>query len=208
MILETQPDFFVVGDVGDGLAGAILAERLSPDIVLADLVLPSLSGLDLTQRVRRRSPKTRVVVLTLHTSTSYALAALNSGASAFVLKSASSEHLVHAIREANLGRTYVSPPLSMDAVRAYARRSREEGPDLYECLTEREREVLHLASEGLTCASIAARLCISPRTVEAHRAHLMRKLGLANQTELMVYSMKHGLLVSEDTLGLSTSEPK
>jgi two-component system, NarL family, response regulator NreC len=194
LLLDSQPGMTVVGETSDGLQVADLVERLKPNVLVADLVMPGLGGLDVAREVKRRSPKTRVVILSMHSSDAFVLQALRNGASAYVLKSASSADLVQAIHEVLAGRRYLSPPLSDKAISAYLLRAEAGEVDIYETLTLREREVLHLAAEGLGNPAIGDRLGISPRTAETHRAHVMQKLGLKNRTDLITYAFGRNLL--------------
>jgi DNA-binding NarL/FixJ family response regulator len=197
-LLQPEADLEVVGGTGDGLAALELVERLRPDVVIADLTLSGLGGLELTRQVVRRWPGTRVVVLSGHASEPLVLEALDHGASAYVVKRAGIADLLRAIREAARGRRYLSPPLSDKAVSAYHRRNDAAGvPDPYERLTPRERQVLHLAAEGLPNAAIAERLGISARTAETHRRRILHKLALRNQTELVRWSIQRGLIPLE-----------
>jgi DNA-binding NarL/FixJ family response regulator len=171
-----------------------LVERLRPDILIIDLVMPGLSGLDITREVARRCPATRIVVLSMHSSDAYVLQALRNGASGFVLKDASSAELIRAIGEVLAGHRYLSPPLSENAIAAYIKRAEGAELDVYETLTPREREVLHLTAEGLSNPAIGKRMQISPRTAETHRSRIMHKLGLHGKTELIAYAIKRGLI--------------
>ena len=193
-LLEDEGGFQIVGEASDGLRVADLVEGLKPDVLILDLMMPGLNGLDVARQVARRSAKTRVVVLSMHSSDAYVLEALRNGASAYVLKDSRASELIQAIREAIAGRRYLSPPLSEKAIEAYVEKTRGAQADVYETLTAREREVLHLAAEGLTSAEIAARLGISTRTAETHRAHVLRKLSLHGQTELIRFALRRGLL--------------
>ena len=193
-LLERDPGLCVVGETSDGLQVADLVERLEPEVLVVDLVMPGLGGLDVTREVKRRSPRTRVVILSMHASEAFVLRALRSGASAYVLKESTATELVKAIREALAGRRYLSPPLSERAIEAYVERAKGVEVDIYETLTTREREVLHLAAEGLSNPAIGERLGISPRTAETHRAHVMQKLGLKNRADLVLYAVRRGLL--------------
>ena len=168
-VLEANPSFRVIGEAGEGLETTRLAERLRPDVLVLDLMMPGLSGLEVTRQVKKRSPKTHVVVLSMHRDESYVLEALKNGAAAYVLKDSSVEELVRAVVEAVAGRRYLSPPLSQSAIDAYVQRASTATRDRYDSLSSREREVLQLAAEGHTNAEIGKRLFISPRTVEIHR---------------------------------------
>jgi two-component system, NarL family, response regulator NreC len=193
-LLEAETDVRVIGEAGDGLEAAQMIERLKPDVVVVDLMMPGLNGIDMTRQVSQRSPSTRVLILSMHSSEAYVLAALRGGAAGYFLKRCLSSDLVHAVREVAAGRRYLSPPLSDRAIQAYVERSDEAPADPYDSLSVREREVLHLAAEGHTNAQVAARLFISPRTAEHHRENLMHKLQLKNTTELIRYALKRGIL--------------
>lgn len=197
VVLEAQPGFRIVGEAGDGLEAVEQVSRLKPDVLVMDLMMAGLSGSAALREVRHRSPKTRVVILSMHADEAYVLDALRGGASAYVLKDALADELIHAVRQALAGEVYLSPVLSQRAVRAYVQWAAEAPADPYEALSPREREVLQLAAEGLTQAAIAARLGISVRTAEAHRASLMKKLGLRSQTDLVRYALRRGLLPPE-----------
>jgi DNA-binding NarL/FixJ family response regulator len=193
-ILEGEPDLEVVAEASDGLQTVRLVERLKPDVLLVDLMMPGMNGLEVARQVTTRSPGTRIVLLSMHATEGYVMEALRSGAAGYVLKDASADDLVQAIRTVVSGRRYLSPVLSERAVDAYAQKATEAGPAKHEMLTGREREVLQLVAEGHTSSEIGARLALSPRTVETHRASLMRKLGLRTQTDLIRYALRHAIL--------------
>ena len=192
--LECEPGFRVVGEAGNGLDAARLVEQLRPNVLVLDLMMPGLNGLEVIRQVRRRSRQTQVVILSMHRDESYVLEALRNGALGFVLKDSSVEELVEAIREAAVNRRYLSPPLSDSAVDAYLQQAGATTTDPYNSLSSREREVLQLAAEGHTNAAIGKRLFISPRTVEIHRANMMAKLDLRSHTDLIRYALKRGIL--------------
>lgn len=192
-LLETESGFEFVGEAGDGLEALKIVERLKPRILVCDLMMPGLNGLEVTREVTKTS-KTRVIILSMHSSDSHVLEALKNGASGYVLKDAQASELVHAIREVAAGRRYLSKPLSERAVEMYARKLGSTDSDPYDKLTTRERQVLQLAAEGLTNPQISGRLFISTRTTETHRANLMRKLQLQNQSELIRYAVKRGII--------------
>jgi two-component system response regulator NreC len=200
MLLDRQPGLSVVGETADGLEVADLVQRLGADVLVVDLVMPGLGGLDVTREVKRRSPRTAVLILSMHSSEAFVLRALRNGASAYVLKDSTGADLVKAIWEALAGRRYLSPPLSESAIEAYVTRAEGAAADAYETLTRREREVLHLAAEDLGNQAIGRRLGISARTAETHRARVMRKLGLRTRTDLVVYALHRGLIVRETML--------
>jgi two-component system, NarL family, response regulator NreC len=195
LLLEAQPDLSVIGEASDGLQAADLVSGLKPDVLVVDLIMPGLGGLDVAREVRRRSPKTRIVILSMHSSDSFVLQALKNGASAYVLKDSSAAELVQAIHTVLAGRRYLSPPLSQKAIDDYVKRAEGTEAGLYETLTTREREVLHLAAEGLSNPGIGRRLGISPRTAETHRTHLMEKLGLRSTAALVLYAVQRGLVL-------------
>lgn len=196
-LLEAEPDIQIVGEAANGLEAAQLAESRQPDVMIVDLMMPGLNGLEVTRQVAQRSPHTQVIILSAFENEAYVTEALGSGAAGYVLKKNSAADLVQAVREVVAGRRYLSPSLSERAIEAYVRyvqQVRDSDLDPYETLTPREREVLHLAAEGHTNAEIAERLSISPRTVETHRANMMRKLGLRTSTDLIRYAMQRGIL--------------
>ena len=196
-LLETEPDFRVVGEAGDGLEAVQLAGRLQPNVLVLDLMMSGLSGLEVTRQVTKRSPRIRVLILSMHADEAYVLESMRNGAAGYVLKDASAADLVQAVREVMAGHRYLSPPLSERAIERYIRKAQKSTQNAYETLTTREREVLHLAAEGHSNAAVADRLGISPRTAETHRANLMHKLGLRTQTDLVRYAIRRGIIPLE-----------
>lgn len=195
MLLETQPDFHVIAETGDGLEAAGLAERLKPDVLIVDMMMPGLSGLEAARRTKRISPATKVIVLSMYDAESYVVESLQAGVVGYVLKKSSSQELIFAIRQALAGNLYLSPSLNERAIQAYLQRSQDaRADDPFASLTGREREVFQLAAEGQSNPQIAERLSLSARTVEMHRANLMKKLGLKSQTELVKYAVKRGVI--------------
>jgi two-component system response regulator NreC len=186
-LLQAETDFNILGEAGDGLEAVRLIERLQPDVVVLDLMMNGMSGLEATRHITKKSSKTGVVILSMHSSEAYVLEALQAGAKAYVLKDSASTELVHAIREVSIGHHYLCPPLSDRAIETYIQKTETTPMDPFDTLTPREREVLQLTAQGSTNSEIAAKLYISRRTVEVHRAHVMRKLGLQNQTQLVHY---------------------
>jgi DNA-binding NarL/FixJ family response regulator len=196
-LLASETDFRVIGETGDGLEAVQLIERLRPNIAVLDLMMPGLGGLDVARQVKDRSPATRTLILSMYANEAYVLEALRAGALGYVVKESSAAVLVYAIREVMAGHHYLSPPLSERAIVSYLERANAGARSSYETLTEREREILKLTAEGLSSPEIAERLVISVRTVETHRANIMRKLELRNTAELVRYAIRHGILPRE-----------
>jgi DNA-binding NarL/FixJ family response regulator len=197
-LLENDADFSVVGEASDGLKAVDLTTRLKPNVLVVDLMMPGLNGLEVTRQVTKLSPKTKVLILSMYMNEPYVVEALRNGAYGYVLKESNISDLVHAIREVMAGRHYLSPPLSERAIGAYLDQTKDTALDPYNTLSTREREVLHLAIEGYSNAEIAAKLFISSRTAETHKANMMRKLDLHTQTDLIKYALKKGMLPTEE----------
>lgn len=198
-LLEVEDGCEIIGEAPDGLTAIDLIARLRPNVAILDVQLPDLNGLEVARRVREQSPKTRVIMLSMHADEPYVLDALRHGAAAYVLKGSATTDLIEAVHAVVEGRRFLSAPLTERAIDAYARRTEEAGRpfDRYELLTSREREVTQLAAQGLSNAEIGERLSISPRTVETHLANLLRKLGLGSQTDLVRFAVGRGLVPSE-----------
>jgi two-component system, NarL family, response regulator NreC len=194
VLLGAEPDFRVVGEATDGLGVLPLVEKLHPQVLVVDLMMPGLGGLEVVRQMHNKHPEVRVAVLSMHANEAYVVEALKNGASAYVLKQAPARALVEAIRAIAAGGRYLSPPLSEDKIAEYQQRTRAATVDLYDTLSTREREVLKLAAEGLTNAEIGARLSIGKRTVETHRANLIRKLDLKSQADLVRFALHRGLI--------------
>jgi DNA-binding NarL/FixJ family response regulator len=192
--LEAESDFAIKGEAGDGLETVRLVERLQPDVLVLDLLMPGLSGLDVLPIVRQRSPRTRVVVFSMYANEDFVLQALRNGASAYVLKGCDPAQVAEAVRLAAAGRRYFSPAISERAFDAYHEKAESSPPDPHDLLTPRERQALQLAAEGHSSAEIASRLSISPRTAEMHRGNAMRKLGLKTQADLIRYAIRRGMI--------------
>lgn len=199
-LLACQPDMEVVGEAASGEQALVMSRGLEPDIVVLDLVLPGIGGLEVLRRLMAEPRHPRVVVLSMYADEAYVLEALRSGASAYVLKQAAGSELVRALRDTAAGGKYLSPPLSERAIAAYYQRSRRwSADDVCGVLTAREREVMCLVATGQTNAETARMLGISRRTVESHRAAVMRKLRLHKYVDLVRLCVSEGLIAAGGT---------
>ena len=195
-LLETASEVDVVGDAGNGREAIAATEKLMPDVVLMDMVMPGLNGLEATRQIRKRFPKTRVLILTGYMEDEQIVSALRAGASGYVVKRSDTEGLLLGIQSVYRGNTYFSAAISEgDAVNQYLWQAKEpEGKVSYDLLTSREREVLQLIAEGYSNQRIAQELFISVKTVEAHKAHIVSKLHARNRTDLIRYALRKGLV--------------
>ncbi|MDQ2714203.1 MAG: response regulator transcription factor [Chloroflexota bacterium] len=195
MMLNAQPDMEVVGEAHDGRQAIQEAQRLQPDIVLMDITMPSINGIEATRQLKKLLPDARVLILTMHENDEYIFQALRAGASGYLLKEAADTDLIYALHIIQSGQFYLSPIAQSVMVGDYLQRVHAgEEKDSYSSLTEREREILKLVAEGFTNNKIAERLIISPKTVDTHRTHIMDKLNLHSRAELVKYAMRRGLL--------------
>lgn len=194
MLLNSHPAYQVVGEAGDGRELLALAERLQPDLILLDLNMPVLGGLDALAALRRLAPAARVVVLTMHDEESYLRQALRQGASGYVLKKAADTELLSAIQAVLRGEVYVHPSMTRSLLEDLLPAPDGMAEDPWEALSEREREALGLVARGHTAAEIAALLSLSVKTVETYRARGMEKLGLRSRAQLVQFALARGLL--------------
>ena len=192
-ILRDDKTIKLVGEAEDGLKASQLVEKLKPDILLLDLMIPRLHGLEVIRRVRK-TDDTKVIVVSMHSDEPYVIEAFRNGAAGYVLKDSTSSELLRAIRTVRSGDRYISPSLSNIAISAYLKKVDGIASDIYHTLTARERLVLQLAAEGNSTAQIAKELFISPRTVETHRANLMKKLTLRSQTDLVRFAIRKKII--------------
>ena len=197
-LLESVPDFSVVGEAPDGLAVIQLAEKFKPDILVVDLMMPNLNGLEALKQISHRSPKTRKIVLSMQSADPYIVEAFRSGAMGYVLKDSAPNELVDAIRQALSDTRYFSPKLPERLVETLTEARGKLEVEPYDTLTDREREVLQLAAEGRTAPEIGKILSISARTAEIHRSRMMAKLGFRNQAEVVRFAVKRGILPIDD----------
>jgi DNA-binding NarL/FixJ family response regulator len=186
-------DFELVGVVEDGRALIEAAKKLHPDVIVADITMPNLNGLDALGPLKQDNPRVKVVFLTMHQEVAYVRRALEAGAAGYVLKHSAFDELTAAIRAALDGKTYVSPTLSADFVQAVGRDPNKAG-DPVALLTPRQREILKLLAEGRSTKEIGGALAISARTVEFHKYQIMQKVDLHTNTELVHFAIKHGLV--------------
>lgn len=193
-LLGTEPDFNVIGEAGDGLETVKLVEQLEPEVLVLDLMMSGINGLEVTRQLSKKSPQTGIVILSMHSNEAYVLEALRSGAKGYIIKESPPDELIRAIREVASGRRYLSSPLTERAIEAYTQKHEAKPTDPYEQLTTREREILHLTAQGCTNSDMASRLYISPRTVETHRTNLMRKLGLHTHSQLIQFAIQHSII--------------
>ncbi|MCC6756169.1 MAG: response regulator transcription factor [Solirubrobacterales bacterium] len=196
LVLAAESDFKLVGEAADGLEAVKLVEEKKPGIILLDLMIPRLHGLEVVRQLRRDHPATKVIILSMHADEPYVMEALRNGASGYVLKDCTAADLVQAVRTVAAGRRYLSPALAERALTGYVEHPGASDLDVYDTLTNRERLVFQLAAEGKTSAEIASALFISPRTAETHRANLMRKLSLRSQTDLVRFAIRRGIIAA------------
>jgi DNA-binding NarL/FixJ family response regulator len=193
-LLEGQERFHVIGEASDGLEAVRITESLAPDILLLDLSMAGLHGLEVARHLKHRQPRTRVVILSMHLNEDYIRQALQANVYAYVPKDCEFSVLTEAIVAVASGKRYLPPQVSDVLVNACLAGTQTDLPDSYNTLTEREREILQLVADGLKNAEIGKRLFISSRTVESHRASLMRKLRLKSEVDIVRYAFEKGLL--------------
>lgn len=193
-VLENETDWNVVGEVPDGAGVLEAVANLQPDVLVLDIMMPGLNGIEIAKQIMQQAPQTRIIIFSMHTNDAYVRAALSCGAVGYVLKESDGLELVSAVREVMNGRRYLSRSLTDRAIDIYLQHVSDDNLDWSEMLTARERQVLQLAAQGANNTEIGGRLSISPRTAETHRTNLMRKLGLRSQADLMRYAMHHGLI--------------
>lgn len=195
LLLEFETGFEVVGEAQDAAQAVKITRSLRPDILIVDLVLPDGSGIDVTREIRRRLPETLVILLSMYDSPAYIINSFQAGAAGYVLKRSKPDELLLAIRSVLAGNRYLSSELNQEELSDYARNlEKETSEDLLAGLTDRERQVFHMAVRGAKNPEIARALSLSARTIETHRANLLRKLNLKNQTELVRYAVKNDLV--------------
>lgn len=194
LLLQAEPDIEVVGEALNGDEAVALAESLRPDMVLMDIAMPGMDGLEATRQIKARFPEMHVLVLTMHRSDEYFFEMLKAGASGYVLKGAETNELIGAIRAVARGEVFLYPTMAKQLLQDYLNRLKEGAGLPQPTLTPREREILRLLAEGYSNKEIAERLIVSPSTIHSHRTNLMRKLNLSSRHELIQYARKRGLI--------------
>jgi two-component system, NarL family, response regulator NreC len=194
-LLERRPEFQVVAEAGDGREAVQLAETHSPHVVVADIAMPNLNGIEAARQIAQRSPQTAIVILSMHSDESYVLRALKAGARGYLLKDSPESDLINAILAVHEGKAFFSPSISKMLVEDYMRQMREKDvEDSYELLTTREREILQLLAEGKSNKDVASLLHLSLYTVETHRGNIFQKLNLHSSAELILYAIRKGVI--------------
>jgi len=196
LLLDRVPDMEVVGEAAEGREAVRLAGEVHPDIVIMDIGMPLLNGLDAASQIVRENERVGIIVLSMHTDESYILRALNAGAKGYLLKDHADEDLERAIRSVASGKPFFSPSIAQALLEEYVGLMRQRGlQDSYDLLTEREREVLQLLAEGKSNKEVAGVLNVSPYTIETHRTNLMQKLNLHNTAEIVLYAVRKAIIV-------------
>jgi DNA-binding NarL/FixJ family response regulator len=191
------PEFDVVGTAEDGLALLTAMQNLRPDVIVVDISMPLLNGIEAVRKIRKEDSHVKVIFLTMHPDVTYAIRAFDAGASGYVLKHSASSELITAIREALNGRSYVTPMIAGELLESYQKRSCPKSEKIKK-LTARQREILQLLAEGCAIKEIANILNISPRTVEFHKYSLMERLNIKTDSELIRYAIREGVVAMED----------
>lgn len=195
LVVSQQPDFQVAGEAENGRQAVALAEQLKPDVVVMDIKMPDLNGIEACHQIRETLPDTQVVMLSMHSDETYVLRALKAGARAYLLKDSAEADLARAIRAAVDGKSFFSPAVGKVLLEDYMRKLQRTGAeDSYELLSPREREILQVVAEGKSSKEIANSLNLSIYTVETHRAKIMQKLNLRSMPELILYAVRKGII--------------
>jgi len=194
-LLSNMEDIEVIGEAGDGREAVRIVDEHKPDLLIIDLSMPRLNGMEAIKEIRSRHPQVKIIVLTVHKGDEYISASMNAGANGYILKDASYDELVMAIKYVMAGKTFISPSISDKVVEAYLKHSKKKKTETgLGILTSREREILKLIAEGLTNKDIAAHLYISSKTVEKHRSNLMQKLDLRNTAAITAYAIEQKIV--------------
>lgn len=195
LVIERHTDFTVVGEADDGRQAVAMAESLKPDVVVMDIGMPNLNGIEAARQVNEKQPAIAIVMLSMHADEGYVLRALKAGARAYLLKDSAEEDLTQAIEAVRDGKSFFSPAVSRVLLQDYMRKLERVGAeDSYDLLSAREREILQLVAEGKSSKEIASMLSLSTYTVETHRSNIMQKLNLKGIPELILYAVRKGLI--------------
>ena len=195
LLLERQPHLQVVGEAADGRQAVTLSETANPDVVIMDIGMPNLNGIEAARQIVNHNPRTAIAILSMHSDESYVIRALKAGARAYLLKDSAEADLLAAVRALTEGKSFFSPAISRILVEDYMRQLESRGAeDTYELLTNREREILQLLAEGRTNKEVANMLNLSLYTVETHRTHILQKLNLHSVPELILYAVRKGII--------------
>jgi len=195
LLLESYPEFTVIADAADGRAAVALAEEYRPDVVVMDVAMPNLNGIEAARQIAAKLPRSAILFLSMYADEGYVLRALKTGARAYLLKDSPEDDLVNAVRAASQGKTFFSPAISKMLVEEYVRQMQDRNlEDSYELLTAREREVLQLVAEGKSNKDVAGSLNLSLYTVETHRSNILQKLSLHSGAELILYAIRKGII--------------
>jgi two-component system response regulator NreC len=197
-LLEKHPDLNVVGQAGEGRAAVRLAQELQPDVVVMDIGMPGLNGIEATRQIVAATPGVKVIALSVHAESPFVAGMLQAGAAGYLLKHNAAEELVRAVRLVVQGQTYLCPQIAGQVVEGFVGKGSPAGPSVFTVLSPREREVLQLYAEGKITRQIAALLHISPKTVEFHRRQIMDKLGYSSFADLIKYAIREGLATIQD----------
>ncbi len=192
-LLDQEQDFEVVGEASDGREVIRLNQELHPDVLIMDISMPNLNGIDATRQIIKQNPETKIIALSMHSDHHFVAEMLQAGATAYLLKDCVSDELVQAIRLVCQGKTYLSPEIASLLVKDYRSQIQQTTTPKSETLSPREREVLQLLAEGHSTKNIAEKLFLSVKTIEAHRAQIMRKLDIHNVAKLTKYAIREGL---------------
>ena len=196
-LLERQPDLEVVGEAEDGRKAVELAVSLAPDVVVMDIGMPTLNGIEAARQISNKRSATAIVILSMHSDEAYVMRAMKAGARAYLLKDSAEADLIRAIQAVSRGKSFFSPKISRVLAEDYVRLLEQKGAeDSYELLTTREREILQLLAEGKTNKEVATLLNLSLYTVETHRSRILQKLNLHSSAELVLYAVRKGIIVS------------
>ena len=193
-LLANEEEIEVIGEAKNGREALTIIEETLPDVILMDIAMPGLNGLEATRRIKKKFPRMKVLVLTMYTNEEYIFQILNAGANGYLVKETAFQDLISAIKAVYKNEAFMSPSISKKVINSYIKRAQNDEKETCEILTTREREILQLIAEGNSSKKIAELLFISPKTVETHRTHIMDKLNIHNRTGLVKYAIRKGIV--------------